>query len=238
MGEGYDSAGSAALVIGASGGIGAALADRLADKGYATVHRATRHGDVVIDYDRPADSAATISALLDGPPITAILIATGLLHDASRGAMPEKALREVEPGWLARQMAVNYVGPATVLAQILPRLPRDRAVRVAALGARVGSIADNRLGGWYGYRASKAALHQFIRTAAIEWQRTHARAVLVALHPGTVATALSQPFTRAGGQQKLLSPAESAAALVDVLGGLPPSQTGRIFDWQGQEIIP
>lgn len=231
-----DKSGEAAIVIGASGGIGAALAEALASSGYGVVHRLARSGPVACDLDDPASVAAAVETALAGPPVTAAIIATGVLHDAARG--PEKALRELDAGWLARQFAVNAIGPVLLLAQLLPRLPRDRPVRVAALGARVGSISDNRLGGWYGYRASKAALHQLIRTASIEWARSHKAGVLVALHPGTVQTRLSAPFSRSTEGKRLLSADESAAALLAVLDSLTPAESGRIFDWQGQEIAP
>ena len=226
----------AALVVGTSGGIGSALADALAAQGYVTVHRLARTGPIPCDLTDPASIAAAVERALDGPPITTAIIATGLLHDATHG--PEKSLRDLDADWLSRQFAVNAIGPALLLSHLLPKLLRDRRVRVAALGARVGSISDNRLGGWYGYRASKAALHQIIRTASIEWGRSHKQGVLVALHPGTVATRLSEPFSRSTEGKTLLTPAESAAALLAVLDGLTPDQSGRIFDWRGSEITP
>jgi NAD(P)-dependent dehydrogenase (short-subunit alcohol dehydrogenase family) len=226
----------AAIVVGASGGIGVALADALMSAGYGTVHRLARSGPIACDLADPASIAAAVATALNGPPVTSAIIATGLLHDATNG--PEKSLRELDADWLARQFAVNVTGPALILSYLLPKLPRDRPVRVAALGARVGSISHNRLGGWYGYRASKAALHQIIRTASIEWARSHKAGVLVALHPGTVATPLSAPFSRSTEGKQLLTPPESATALLAVLDNLTPAQSGHIFDWQGQEIAP
>jgi len=226
----------AALVVGASGGIGSALADALQAQGYGTIHHLARTGPISCDLTDPASIAAAVATALDGPPITTAIIATGLLHDAAHG--PEKSLRDLDADWLARQFAVNTIGPALLLGQLLPKLPRDRPVRVAALGARVGSISDNRIGGWYGYRASKAALHQVVRTASIEWGRSHKQGVLVALHPGTVATPLSAPFARSTEGKTLLTPDESATALLAVLDDLTPAESGRIFDWRGSEITP
>jgi NAD(P)-dependent dehydrogenase (short-subunit alcohol dehydrogenase family) len=231
---------NAAIVIGASGGIGAALAGALAARGHAVVHRLARSGPIPCDLTDPGSIAAAIAAAINGPPVTTAIIATGLLHETIDHTAhgPEKSMRDLDADWLMRQFQVNAIGPALVLAALLPRLPRDRPVKVAALGARVGSISDNRLGGWYGYRASKAALHQIVRTAAIEWGRTHRQGLLVALHPGTVATLLSAPFSRSTGGKHLLSPDESATALLDVLDTLSPVHSGRIFDWQGAEIAP
>lgn len=226
----------AAVVVGASGGIGAALADSLLTAGYGVVHRLARSGPICCDLGDQGSIADAVGAALAGPPVTTVVIATGLLHECAYG--PEKSLRDLDAEWLARQFAVNAIGPALLLSHLLPRLPRDRPVRVAALGARVGSISDNRLGGWYGYRASKAALHQIIRTASIEWARSHKAGIVVALHPGTVATPLSAPFARSTEGKRLLSPAESASALLGVMERLTSTDSGRIFDWQGQEIAP
>lgn len=226
----------ASIVFGASGGIGAALADALADRGHPLVHRFTRSGPLACDFTQPASIASALEPVFTGPPVTRVLIATGLLHDGERG--PEKSLRQMDADWLARNFAINTIGPTMLLAHLLPRLPRDRRVEVAVLGARVGSVSDNRLGGWYAYRASKAALHQIVRTAAIEWARSHPQAVLTALHPGTVRTALSAPFTRDGDGRHLQTPDESATHLLRVLAALSPQQSGRIFDWRGDEIQP
>ncbi len=226
----------AAIVLGASGGIGGAIAALLDRDSRCTVHRLGRAGPVCCDLADPASLRAAAATCLAGPPISRVFLASGLLHD---GAMqPEKSLRALDADWLLRQFTVNSIGPALFLGALLPALPRDRPVRVAVLGARVGSIADNRLGGWYGYRASKAALHQFVRTAAIEWRRTHPDAVLAALHPGTVATPLSAPFRPAGGVNGPISADESAQRLLGVLDGLTPEQSGRLFDLDGHEIAP
>jgi NAD(P)-dependent dehydrogenase (short-subunit alcohol dehydrogenase family) len=226
----------AAIVIGSGGGIGGALADMLGARAGWDVRRVGRRESIRCDFEHPETIAPAMERALAGLPVSLVLIASGMLHDGT--SAPEKSLRELDAGWLARQFAVNSIGPALVLAAILPRLPRDRPVRVAVLGARVGSISDNRLGGWYGYRASKAALHQLVRTAAIEWARSHPQGVLAALHPGTVATPLSAPFTARRAQGELMTPDQSAAALLSVLEGLPPSRSGRIFDWKGAEIMP
>lgn len=226
----------AAVIVGATGGIGSALAAALTAKGHEQVHRLSRSGPIACDVTDPASITAALDQILAGPPVTRVFIATGLLHAGHQG--PEKSMRHLDADWLARSFAVNTIGPALLLAGLLPRLPRQRRVEVAVLGARVGSISDNHLGGWYGYRASKAALHQIVRTAAIEWSRTHPDAVLAALHPGTVRTALSAPFTRDGDGRALLSPDGSAAHLLNVLAGLEPHQSGHIFDWRGEEIQP
>ena len=184
----------------------------------------------------PRTIAAAAARVADGPPPELVLLATGLLSEDGHG--PERSLRALEPDWLARQFAVNAIGPALAMKAFLPLLPRDRRAVFAALSAKVGSISDNRLGGWYGYRASKAALNQLVRTAAVELARTHPQAVCVALHPGTVVTELSAPFTGRRDPGGLFTPEESAEKLLAVLDGLTPADSGRLWGWDGREIAP
>lgn len=230
---------ASAVVIGASGGIGRALADALDEEGTAApVYRFARSaaGADRVDLTDEPSIAAAAARVAAGPAPTLVIVATGLLHEDGRG--PEKALAELDPAWLARQFAVNSVGPALVAKHFLPLMPRgDRSV-FAALSARVGSIGDNRLGGWYGYRAAKAALNQLIRTLAIEQRRRNDRSIVVGLHPGTVDTALSKPFqgnVRAG---TLFTPDRAAMQLLDVIDALRMPDSGKVFDHEGVEIIP
>ncbi len=232
-----------AVVIGANGGIGRALVDRIAGSGrFDAVHALSRtpgtvQGTVVearIDI-ADADSIAEAAARIAGP-VALLIVATGLLHEGER--RPERSLRELDPDWMLHQYRVNAVGPALVLRHFAPKLPKDRRSVVACLSARVGSISDNRLGGWYGYRASKAALNQIVRTAAIEIARTHRHALCVALHPGTVATDLSAPFRGGVASDGLFTPDQSAEHLLAVLDSLTREDTGRIFAWDGSAIAP
>ncbi len=233
-----------AYIIGANGGIGAALVDMLAaDQRYTRVIAAARHASATlpagVDY-HPIDLADPASieaaaARIDAP-LTRVVVATGMLHDDTGG--PERSLRDLDADRLARLFAINTIGPALVLKHFAPLLARDAPAAIACISARVGSISDNRLGGWYGYRASKAALNQIVRTAAIELMRSRPQAICVALHPGTVDTGLSKPFQRGVPAEKLFTPAYSAERLLAVLDGLTPAQTGRIFAWDGAEIAP
>lgn len=165
-----------------------------------------------------------------------VIVATGLLHDDAKG--PEKALTDLDPTWLARTFAINAIGPAIVAKHFLPLLPADRRAVFAVLSARVGSIGDNKLGGWYGYRASKAALNMFVRTASIELARTRPRGIIVGLHPGTVDTQLSKPFQRNVAPGKLFTPATAAAHLLDVIDALKRPDSGNCLDWSGETIVP
>ncbi len=219
------------VVIGASGGIGRALADMMEEDGY-TVHRLSRSG-TGLDF-LSETSLAAAAARLPFPAIDRLLVATGMLHEEGHG--PERSLRQLDPERLARSFAVNAIGPALVLKHFAPFLRRDGPSRTALLSARVGSIADNRLGGWYGYRASKAALNQLVRTAAVEIARTRPQAILVALHPGTVDTAMSRPFQANVPSEKLFTPDRSARALLQVLDCLSPENNGGFFDWAGEPI--
>lgn len=228
--------GPRAIVIGASGMIGRALADVLDQRGHGPVLRVSRKGPIVIDLASAQSIADAVSLLGPLDSVSHVLIATGLLHEAGNG--PEKSMRVLDASWLARQFAVNAIGPALVLARLLPLLPRKLPVRVGVLSARVGSISDNRLGGWYGYRASKAALNQMIRTAAIEWARTHPLGVLIALHPGTIRSDLSDPYIRPGTPAKLGDAQQRAMQMIDLLDQLEPKHSGRIFDYAGKEIMP
>ena len=224
-----------AIVIGASGGIGAALAAQLDARG-AQVTSLGRRSDPPIDLadDRSIEIAA--SRLADRAPFDLILIATGLLH--GDGVIPEKSYRQIDGAALDRLFRINATGPALVMRHFLPLLARDRRGVMAALSARVGSIGDNMIGGWVGYRSAKAALNQIIRTLAIELARTHLDGVLIGLHPGTVDTGLSAPFQRHVLPGKLFTPDEAALRLLDVLDHLVPADSGGCFDHAGMRIVP
>lgn len=218
-----------AVVIGAGGGIGTALAELLEERGTAVL-RLGRGTMPRLDLLEEASIAACAAA--SGTGLRLVIDATGFLHD-DRFA-PEKSLRAIDPVAMAHSFAVNATGPALLMKHFLPLLARDGRAVFATLSARVGSIADNHLGGWYSYRASKAALNQLVRTAAIELARTRREAVCVALHPGTVDTGLSAPFARAG--LEVQSPRQSAARLLDVIDGLTPERTGTLIDHRNRTV--
>lgn len=227
------------MIIGASGGIGGALERAVIEEGgYDRVlgFARSRLGADHIDFADEATIAAAAARIADGPPLGLALIATGLLHDGASG--PEKAFRDLDPDWLVANYRANAVGPALVLKHLLPILPRGGSPVVGVLSARVGSVSDNRLGGWTGYRAAKAALNMIVRNASIEAARTCPRSIVVALHPGTVDTALSKPFQANVAPGSLFPPDRAAVQLLDVLDALKPKDTGRIFAWDGAEIQP
>jgi NAD(P)-dependent dehydrogenase (short-subunit alcohol dehydrogenase family) len=229
----------AAVVIGASGGIGAALTAALTEENaFAVVHGlARRHaGDGHIDIEDEASIAAAAGRIAGGPPPALVIVATGLLHERDRG--PEKALGEIDPAWLARNFAINAIGPTLVAKHFLPLMPRTGRSVFAVLSARIGSISDNKLGGWYGYRASKAALNMLVRTLAIEDKRRNDRAIVVALHPGTVDTDLSRPFQGNVRPGTLLTPDRAALQLLDTIDGLRVPDSGKLLDYEGNEIVP
>lgn len=222
-----------ALVVGASGGIGGALCRLLSDDprcaGVVAVSRQTHPRFDVTD---EASVAAVAGTAFDGGEIDLVVNAAGAL--AIDGVGPEKSIRAIDPAVMARHFAVNAIGPALMVKHFGPKLPRGRKGVFASLSARVGSIGDNRLGGWISYRAAKAAQNQILRTGAIEIARTRPLAVVVALHPGTVATRLSEAFS--AGRDRL-APDVSAARLLAVLDGLDASDTGGFFAHDGS-VIP
>lgn len=227
--------GYTALVIGASGGIGSAFIEHLqADSRCARAIGLHRHSDPPIDItDEPSVEAAAAWLRETAPTIELILVATGVL--GTEGQRPEKRLAELDPRIMALQFAVNATGPALLLKHIAPLLPRRRRGIFATLSARVGSIEDNRHGGWISYRASKAALNQIVRTAALELRWRHPHALCVSLQPGTVETRLSAPWYTGDGSD-LLTPAESTRRMLGVLDGLDTTASGGFFDHAGERI--
>lgn len=216
-----------ALIIGASGGIGSAVAQALQARSVDVTALSRRtHGLDVTDED-------SISAALGAlePGFDLVLVATGAL--VIDGAAPEKTLRRVTAQAMADQFALNCIGPSLVLKHSLRLLPRDRRAVFAALSARVGSIGDNALGGWYSYRTAKAALNQMIHTGAIELGRSHRHAVCVALHPGTVATEFTADYA---ASHKTVPADQAAQNLLRVIAGLTADDTGGFFDWQGKRV--
>ncbi|MEO7241226.1 MAG: SDR family NAD(P)-dependent oxidoreductase [Sphingomicrobium sp.] len=224
-----------AIVIGASGGIGAALCTALETRG-ATVVRLSRSSIPPLDFLSDASIEQAAVALAGQAPFDLVFIASGILHGADFA--PEKTYRQLDGAALERILRINTIGPALVARHFLPLLRADGRAIFAALSARVGSIGDNRLGGWLSYRASKAALNQIIRTLAIELARTRPDTICVALHPGTVDTPLSVPFQRGLPDGQLLTPADSATHLLAVLDRLVPGDSGGCFDTRGERIIP
>ncbi|HCB76325.1 SDR family NAD(P)-dependent oxidoreductase [Sphingomonas yantingensis] len=222
-----------AVIIGASGGIGGALADAIEEEGnHERVWRFSRKDG--LDLTEEASIATAAEKVAQGPAPSLVIVATGILHDGERG--PEKALKELDADWLARVYAINAIGPALVAKHFVPLFPKTGTPTFAALSARVGSIGDNALGGWHGYRASKAALNMMLRNIAIEARRKYERTIVVGLHPGTVDTGLSKPFQGNVAPGSLFAPDRAAMQLLDVLEGLKPHDSGKVFAWDGSEV--
>lgn len=214
-----------ALVLGASGGVGAAVTARLGQVGYeVTALSRTVEGFDITDETSVNQHLSALEGSFD-----LIFVATGAL---SSDGGPEKSLRAVTVDEMQKIFMINAVGPALVLRHAPKLLPRNAPSVFAALSARVGSIGDNRLGGWYSYRASKSALNQIIKTASVELARTHKHLACVALHPGTVRT----EFTKNYPQHDAVAPSQAAENLVNVVTGLTAADTGSFFDWAGQPV--
>lgn len=235
-------------VIGASGGIGGAIADQLDER--QTVSRVVRlsrtgvassadgSSPIHLDLENEmsiGDAADAIAKSLG--VIHIVFVATGLLHRDNRLLQPEKTWRSISSSALETAFRINTVGPTMIAKHFLPLLAKDRKSAFAALSARVGSIQDNHLGGWYAYRASKAGLNMMIKTLSIELARCNPGALCVGLHPGTVDTTLSKPFQGGIRKDKLFSPDQSARYLLGVLDGLTPADSGGTFAWDGS-VIP
>jgi NAD(P)-dependent dehydrogenase (short-subunit alcohol dehydrogenase family) len=233
-----------AVVVGASGGIGAALVERLARDGrFDRVLALSRtpvdpvHPGVVpgiLDLADEAGIRAGADRARSLGVTRLVIVATGALH--GEGLDPEKHWGALDAQALARAFAVNAIGPAIVAKHFLPLLPRQGRSVFAALSARVGSIEDNRLGGWYGYRASKAALNMLLKTLAIELARRAPEAVCVGLHPGTVETRLSRPFLDGRGARRPFTPAQAAENLLAVLDRASQADSGCVLGWDGSRI--
>jgi len=245
-------------VIGATGGIGSALMQLLAQqKSVTSIHAFSRNqgnskanntaltpinsekkrDDKVQEYFMDILSEQSIIEAIEtasAPSYDLIIVATGILHSSSTA--PEKKLRDINYDTLEMIFKINTFAPALLAKHFVPRLTKNNKSVFACLSARVGSISDNRLGGWYSYRASKAALNMMIKTISIETQRTNKNACIIGLHPGTVDTALSKPYQSGVKKDKLFSPKQSAHYLLTVIDDILPEDSGKIFAWDGQEV--
>jgi len=233
-------------VIGSSGGLGGALTEHLiassrVSKVFALSRQASpsahiKQTSVYLDLEKSESIEAAVNTVQQFVgTLNLVIIAAGILHDGP-DMQPERSLESITVHSLERAFRVNTIAPALVAKHFLPLLVRDKKSAFAALSARVGSISDNRLGGWHSYRASKAALNMLIRTFSIELGRQNPSAVCVALHPGTVDTKLSRPFQRNVPMGSLKPASESAKNLLAVLGSLSPKESGGFFAWDGSRI--
>jgi NAD(P)-dependent dehydrogenase (short-subunit alcohol dehydrogenase family) len=235
------------IILGASGAIGSALVEALLAAPHTqTIRSISRSACHALDprvswlscdvTDEDSIAAAAAACQTSGPA-DLIINTIGVLHEEG-SIRPEKGLRDLDGAMLTRLFQINAIGPALVLKHFSPLLARDRRAIFASLSARVGSISDNKAGGWYGYRASKAALNQFIKTAAVELAIKRPSAICVGLHPGTVRSQMSEPFLQRYTRNEIFEPATAAAHLLSVIGTLVPSDSGKVFGWDGQEILP
>ena len=226
-----------AVVIGSTGGIGAALLDRVTKSGgFSKVIGISRSTEPALDLLDEASIEALAARLqgkdLQGKELRLVIDATGFLHDEER--KPERSWKNLDPQAMAYSYAINAIGPALLMKHLLPLLPRQGKSVFATLSAKVGSIGDNRLGGWYSYRAAKAALNQITRSASVELGRRWPDAICVALHPGTVQTPLTTPFAKSG--LDVQTPEQAAQNLLGVIDGLSLKDSGQFFDYKGSRL--
>ena len=244
-----------ALVQGASRGLGLAFVKRLVEQGeYSTVIATCRSPNFAselqelvgshasrllllkLDVTDTASAQATASRIAsDGITLDLLINCAGVLH-SPEGLQPEKRLQDISIEHLEQYFRINAIGPLIVAKYLVPLMARRSRAVIANLSARVGSIGDNRLGGWYGYRASKSAQNMFTKTLSIELTRTNPEIICVGLHPGTVATELSAPFSKRVNPEKLFSPEGAASKLLNVIETLTPRDTGKVFAYDGTEI--
>ena len=230
-------------VIGASGGIGSAFVDDLcgrdnvekifalsrSEKAFSDDKITTGHIDIL------DEESVKEAAELCGDEIDLVIVASGMLGGGDK--LPEKSLRDLNFDDMQHTFAINTFGPALVAKHFLPLLPRKRRGVFAALSARVGSISDNKLGGWYSYRAAKNALNMIIKNAAIEMGRRYDDALVIGLHPGAVDTEMTRPY-HANISYEIFSPEKAAAQLLNVIDNARPEQSGQFLQWDGEEITP
>ncbi len=238
------SANATVVVVGASGGIGSEFVRQLSSSQQIgrvfALHRqpppSTQSGveHLTCDITDEGSIRAAAEVVAANGPVDAVIAATGLLHDGA--IQPEKSLASIDADAMLEVFRINAIGPVLLARHFLPLLRRDARTLFAALSARVGSISDNRLGGWASYRASKAALNMLLRTAAIEHKRRWPQSIVVGLHPGTVDTRLSSPFQKRVPEGKLFTPTYAVERMLDVLDHLDAADSGGFFAWDGQPI--
>lgn len=243
-----------ALIVGASRGIGLAWVEYLLksspdQKVIAAARQASGNEALAclikahpsqlqcIDLDVTDEaSVAAVASSIEDNSLGWVVNTTGVLHDQSTGILPEKRIEDLNWKGFEKLMRINAFSSALLLQHLLPKFQKDQRAYFAALSARVGSISDNRIGGWYSYRASKAALNQLLKTASIETKRRYPHLILAALHPGTTDTDLSKPFQANVPPEKLFSPEFVAERLMAVLLGLSEQDSGGFFAWDGEPI--
>ena len=236
-----------AVLIGARGGLGASFARALSeapgvtrllttsrDEGWCAEQALPGERRVCADLTREEDLAELAHLIPEEAPLRLVINCSGLLHQGE--LKPERTWRELDLEHMRRVFDVNTLGVALLVKHLVPKFPRRGRSMFLSISARVGSIGDNRLGGWYSYRASKAAQNMLIKTASIEAARTHPELVVAALHPGTVDTELSKPFTRRVDPERLFTPEVSRAHLTEVMRDLTPGDSGGLFAWDGEPI--
>lgn len=234
-----------AVVVGASGGIGAAVLELLDHCPNVTnilalsrkpVTEGQKIKSMTIDLmDEGTIKDASAYAKAEMGCVDLVFVATGILHEVTE--QPEKTFRNLSVDWISRVFAINATGPMMVAKNFVPLFSRQGKTVFASISAKVGSISDNGLGGWYGYRASKAALNQFTKTLSIEVARKHSDAVCLALHPGTVDTGLSAPFQAGVPDGHLFTPEYSANRMLQVIDQATTADTGKLVAWDG-EVLP
>ena len=224
-----------ALVIGGTGSIGSAIINELKNQNFTKIISLGRSSNPPLDLLDESSIKKAADFIKNQPGSLCLLFdATGILHNEDQNQMPEKTYKNIDLTFMKKNFEINVMGPALIMKHFLPLLDTDQKSIFATLSAKVGSISDNRYGGWYSYRASKAALNQMIKTASIELKMKNKNAICVSIHPGTVTSKLSKPFQK--DNLKIQSNEESAKNIVQVMTNLKINDSGLFFDWSGDII--
>ena len=232
-------------IIGSSGAIGRAFLDAyIADKEISNIYSISRtevelNDERIIHINIDVTDEVSVKAAaskIGENRLDKLIVATGILHTELFG--PEKSIKDIKIENFVKIFSVNAFGPALIGKYFLPLMKKDKKSIAAFLSARVGSISENKLGGWYAYRASKSALNQIIKNFSIESKRTNPTGIIIGLQPGTVKSKLSKPFQKNVKKGKLLLPKDSVKSLIRVIESVMQNDTGKIFDWKGEEIAP